>query len=70
MNVGLWEGNSPSWVEREADHTPPANVEAKNAWSYTSTHPYIFMTWCLIKGYVCMALHLVKHSDNLTFLLS
>jgi len=24
---------------READHSPPANAEVKNAWSYTSTHP-------------------------------
>jgi len=34
---------------READHLPPYSVEVKNAWSYTSTPPYIFMAWCLIK---------------------
>jgi len=30
-----------------------------NAWSYTSTPQYVFMAWCL-----------VKHRDNLTFILS
>jgi hypothetical protein len=41
---------------READHSPPSSTETKNAWSYTSTHQYVFMTWCL-----------VKHRDNLIF---
>jgi hypothetical protein len=27
---------------READHKPPPTAEAKNAWSYTSTLPYVF----------------------------
>jgi hypothetical protein len=31
-------------------------LRSKNAWSYTSTLPYIFMVWCL-----------VKHRDNFTF---
>jgi len=36
---------------READHSPPssAEVEVKNAWSYTSTPPIAFMAWCLVK---------------------
>jgi hypothetical protein len=29
---------------READHSPPSSAEVKNAWSYTSTSPYVFMT--------------------------
>jgi hypothetical protein len=29
--------------ESEAHHSPPSNTEAKNACSYTSTHPYAFM---------------------------
>jgi hypothetical protein len=41
---------------READHSPPSSAEVKNAWSYTSTPQYVFMTWCL-----------VKHRDNFTF---
>jgi len=35
--------------EREADHSPPSSTKVKNAWSYTSTHPYVCMTWCLAK---------------------
>jgi hypothetical protein len=34
---------------READHSPPSGAEIKNAWRYTTTPPYVFMTWCLIK---------------------
>jgi hypothetical protein len=30
-------------------------VEVKNAWRYTSTPPYVFRAWCL-----------VKHRDNFT----
>jgi hypothetical protein len=39
---------------READHSPPASAEDKNAWSYTSTPQYAFMAWCLVKhwGYL------------------
>jgi hypothetical protein len=28
---------------READHWSPASAEVKNAWSYTSTPPSVFM---------------------------
>jgi hypothetical protein len=45
-------------LKREADHSPPSSVELKNAWSYTSTSPYVFMAW-----------YLVKHMDNFTLLL-
>jgi len=41
--------------ERETDHSPRANAEIKNAWSYTSTHPHIFIILCL-----------TKHRDNFT----
>jgi hypothetical protein len=41
---------------READHSPPPSNEVKNAWSYTSTSPYVFMEWCL-----------VRKKDNVTF---
>jgi hypothetical protein len=34
---------------RKADHTPLFAVKVKNLWSYTSTHPYAFMTSCLVK---------------------
>jgi hypothetical protein len=32
-----------------ADHSHPSSAEVKNAWSYASTHPYVFMAWCLIR---------------------
>jgi hypothetical protein len=41
---------------READHSPPSSAEVKNAWSYTSTSPFVFIAWCL-----------VKYRDNFTF---
>jgi hypothetical protein len=28
---------------REAERSPPSTAEVKNAWSYTSTHPYTFI---------------------------
>jgi hypothetical protein len=34
---------------RETDHSPPSSAKFKNAWSYTSTPHYVFMTWCLVK---------------------
>jgi hypothetical protein len=29
----------------ESDHSPLSSAEGKNAWSHTSTLPYIFMAW-------------------------
>jgi hypothetical protein len=37
------------WPGREADHSPPSSAKVKNAWSYTSTPQYAFMTWCSVK---------------------
>jgi hypothetical protein len=37
---------------REVDHSPPYTAEVKTAWSYTSTPPYIFMAWYLIKRWI------------------
>jgi hypothetical protein len=31
--------------EREAVYLPPANAEVKKTWIYTSTPPYVFMTY-------------------------
>jgi hypothetical protein len=42
----------------EANHSPPSSVEAKNVWSCTSTPPFLFMAWCLI-----------KHTDKFAFTL-
>jgi hypothetical protein len=43
---------------REVDFSPPSSAEVKNAWSYTSPPPYVFMAW-----------YLVKPRDNFTFTL-
>jgi hypothetical protein len=29
-------------------HSPLSIADVKNAWTYTSTPPYVFMTWCLV----------------------
>jgi hypothetical protein len=50
----------------ETDHSLPYSAEVKNAWSYTSTPQYTFMTWCLT-GYVFTAWCFVKYKDNFTF---
>jgi hypothetical protein len=34
---------------READHSHSSSIEVKNAWSYTCTHPHVFVAWCLVK---------------------
>jgi hypothetical protein len=33
----------------EGDYSLPSSSEVKNAWSYTSILPYVFITWWLIK---------------------
>jgi hypothetical protein len=33
------------WPGREADRSPPSSAEVKNAWSYTSTPPYVLKVW-------------------------
>jgi hypothetical protein len=34
---------------REAGYSPPSSATVKKAWNYTSTLPYVFMSWCLVK---------------------
>jgi hypothetical protein len=31
----------------EDDHSTTASAEVKNTWAYTSTHQYVFMTYCV-----------------------
>jgi hypothetical protein len=54
------EGTFPGvkWPGRESYHSPPSSAEVKEWGSYTSTPPYAFMAW-----------YLVKHRDNFTFYL-
>jgi hypothetical protein len=41
----------------EAVRSSPPNTEVKKMWIYTSTPPYAFMAW-----------YLIKHRDNFAFL--
>jgi hypothetical protein len=50
-----WLWGSPSLLShgikrlgREAHNSSPSNAKVKNAWSFTSTLPYVCMAWCLI----------------------
>jgi len=55
------------WLGHEPDLSPPSS---KNAWSYTSSLPYILMTWCLVKYKIClpgMVQYLVKCRESYTF---
>jgi hypothetical protein len=36
------------WQEPEAVHSPPSGAEFKNAWSFISIPPYVFMVSCFI----------------------
>jgi hypothetical protein len=53
----------------EADHSFPSSAEVKNAWNCTSTHPFVFMAWGLIKYRI--GLHdvvLTQAQENFMFL--
>jgi hypothetical protein len=39
---------------REANHSSPSSAEVMNALSYSSTPPYVFMAWSLIKHRICL----------------
>jgi hypothetical protein len=41
MGIGGWD--------KAAHHSPSFSAVVKNAWSYTSIPPYIFIAWWLIK---------------------
>jgi hypothetical protein len=45
------------WQEHEADHSCPSVAEVKHVWSHTSTPPYDFMLW-----------HLIKHRTTLFYM--
>jgi hypothetical protein len=50
-------------------HSPPSNAEVKNAWSYTSTTPYVFMAWCLVKHRHNFTFHLTVTKKNTALVL-
>jgi hypothetical protein len=55
----------------ETDHSPLSSAKVKNVGGYTSTPPYIFMAWCLVKFmiYLHSIVWVVKHRNNFTFTL-
>jgi hypothetical protein len=55
-------GSSPGikQPEREADYSRPSSAEVKNAWSYTSTTPHVFMAWWVIKHRVSFTFALLS----------
>jgi hypothetical protein len=39
----VWAGVDVKWPETETDNSFPYSAEFRNAWSSTSTPPYVFM---------------------------
>jgi hypothetical protein len=66
-SVGSYTGTKR--LGREADHSPLSSAEIKNACSYTSIPPYVFMVLCLAKHRIRLrvAWYLVKQRDSFTF---
>jgi len=44
------QGSFPrvKWPGHKINHSPEITTEVKNAWSFTFTHSYIFMSWWLL----------------------
>jgi len=60
------------WIKRpvcEADHSPPSSAEVENAWSYTSTPPYVSVTWYLVYILRLVTWFLLITMTTLTFIL-
>jgi len=45
------------WPGHGAKLSPACSSEVKNAWTYTSIPPYVFMVWCLIKQRIHLSWH-------------
>jgi len=63
-----WVPGTPSQgvkqPEHEVDQSPPSDAEVKDVWSSFSTHPSVFMLWCIVKyRNVFMTWYLVKPRD-------
>jgi hypothetical protein len=55
-------------AEREADHSPISSPDVEDVWSYTSTPPYIFMKWCVVKHRISLhSLVFAKAQGQLNF---
>jgi hypothetical protein len=58
-----------NWPGYEAKHSPPSSAKVENVWNYTSTHPYVFMAWCLLNQGICLHSLVLNHRDNITLCL-
>jgi hypothetical protein len=56
MPVALSPGVKCPGLEADSSHL--SSAEVKNAWSYTSTYPHVFMAWSDYLRSVC------RHSDH------
>jgi len=54
--------------DREATYSPPSNAEVKNAWSNTSTPPWLCLAWCSVNLYLhfCVSTARVSALGHLT----
>jgi hypothetical protein len=50
--------------EREAEHSLSPSAEVKNAWTYTSSQPYMFMAWYLVKHRDAFTTHMCVCFDK------
>jgi hypothetical protein len=48
----------------EVDHSHLPSAEVKNVWSYTSTAPYVFMAWHLVKYRNSFIIHLPLYKQH------
>ena len=39
-------------LQSEADNSLPSSLKVNNAYNHTSTLPYVFILWCLIKNFI------------------
>lgn len=51
------------------NNSPPSNTKGKNnAWSFTSTSPYTFITWCLNKQGANFTFHNITKNQTEVFI--
>jgi hypothetical protein len=68
----VWGGGFSTEVKRsgcEANYSLPPSAKVKDAWSYTSTPPYVFEACCLIKHRTRLHGVVVKQRENFTITL-
>jgi hypothetical protein len=52
------------WPRREADHSPQCSADVKNAWNYTSSLQYAFMSWCSVKEQGQLRMFLMSETNS------